>query len=147
MSNIGFNVGTVAAPKYVCPDRGYNISSTWDTLSSDFGDGYSFRVKRAILNQKDVIKVEFKNRTKEEINEIFLFFRRYRERPFPFLRPSFSTSKLVATKCLDYTIDYHTFDTHTLTAILEVVNEVPLFIDIKPYVDTGYLNSGYVGAS
>lgn len=56
------------------PDKGLNSTNTPRTFTVQFGDGYEQRVANGINNLEQKFSVEFRNRTKEEIDDIIAFF-------------------------------------------------------------------------
>jgi len=69
---LGFDVGGTLG--VVNPDRGFSVKTTPKVYSVDFGDGYQQRAIKGINNFTQDFTVNFKNRPKDEIDDIEAFF-------------------------------------------------------------------------
>jgi len=143
---VGFNIRTVTKPRYVCPDRSYTRSASFNVLNSKFGDGYTQKWKKSLLNRQETIILKFENRPKEEIDAIFRFFQLYKGTyPFPYRVPvSVESEKTISCICENYEVEWTSPELGTITAQLKEVFELPLFIDIQPYVTDGFVTTAYV---
>jgi len=67
---LGFTTTSTYGSRDILPDRGLQKQSTPRVLVARFGDGYEQRIANGINSIDETFNVTFKNRTKEEIDDI-----------------------------------------------------------------------------
>lgn len=67
---IGFTTSSAYGSLTVLPDKGMTRSATQKTRVIKFGDGYEQRSTKGINNTEEKYNLSFKNRTKQEIDNI-----------------------------------------------------------------------------
>ena len=67
---LGFNTTSAYGSLTVLPDRGMTRSAKQKTRVVKFGDGYEQRSTKGINNTEETYSVSFKNRTKQDIDNI-----------------------------------------------------------------------------
>jgi phage-related protein len=102
---IGFNTTSAYGSLSVLPDRGMTRSAKQKTRSIKFGDGYEQRSTKGINNTEETYNVSFKNRPKQDIDNIAGFLNSLNGvSSFNFTVPDFATTEEV-TGVLDSSID------------------------------------------
>ena len=71
---IGFTTSSNFGSRAVVPDKGMSAPYKPRVLVAKFGDGYQQRIANGINNLDQEFSVNFKTRTKEEIDDIVGFF-------------------------------------------------------------------------
>ena len=67
---LGFNTTSSYGSLTILPDRGMTRSAKQKTRVVKFGDGYEQRSTKGINNTEETYSVSFKNRTKQDIDNI-----------------------------------------------------------------------------
>tara|TARA_B100000927_G_scaffold282858_1_gene269976 strand:+ start:1168 stop:1551 length:384 start_codon:yes stop_codon:yes gene_type:complete len=71
---LGFSTTASFGNRTVVPDKGLTKKNTPVIFQAKFGDGYQQRIANGINNLDQEFSVNFKTRTKEEIDDIVGFF-------------------------------------------------------------------------
>ncbi len=124
---IGFNVeGTLGI---VVPDKTMSRRSSPKTLKASFGDGYEQRVASGINSINEEYGVSFRNRSKEDIDDIVVFLDgKAGVTKFPFTIPDSNNTtttgeKTIQVVCEDYTTAYEYDNFYSLSATFRRVYE------------------------
>lgn len=123
---LGFNVGGTLGT--VTPDRTMTRQTKPQLLMATFGDGYEQRAVDGINHFKETYSVSFKNRGKEEIDDIVQYFESTNGvSRFNFTIPDTNSTSdnktTVKVVFVEYSINYEYDDFYTLTAKLRRVYE------------------------
>jgi phage-related protein len=124
---VGFNVGGTLGN--VVPDRTMTRTSAPKVLRASFGDGYEQRVANGINSIEEKYSVSFKNRTKEDIDDIVDFFDgKAGVTKFPFTLPDSNNTTntgehTVQVVCEQYNTNFEYDNFYTLTTTFRRVYE------------------------
>ena len=120
---IGFNVGGTL----VVPDKTMRKASKPNVLLSVFGDGYEQRIANGINSIKETYSVSFKNRAKDDIDDIVNFFdAQAGVSKFDFTIPgtnAIGAEQTIKVVCDDYTTNFEYDNFYTVTASFRRVYE------------------------
>jgi phage-related protein len=134
---IGFTTSTDYGSLSAIPDRGLQRSAKQKTRKIKFGDGYEQRMTKGINNTDETYNVSFKNRTKQDIDNIAGYLNSLNGiTAFSFTVPDNATTeeltgildgnnneKTFKVVCEDFSQNYVNFDHYTLTANFRRVYE------------------------
>ena len=110
------------------PDKGFTKSSTPRVHRISFGDGYEQRAVNGINNLEEDYRLTFRNRTKEEIDDIIAFLdNKAGVTPFNFTIPDSNvggtSERTIKVVCDTYSQTYEYDDFYTCTATFRRVYE------------------------
>ena len=124
---IGFNAG--GSLGMVVPDKTMSRRSAPKTLKASFGDGYEQRIGSGINSIKEEYGVSFRNRLKEDIDDIVVFLDgKAGVEKFAFTIPDSNNTtttgeKTVQVVCEEYTTAYEHDNFYSLSATFRRVYE------------------------
>ena len=124
---IGFNIGGTVG--VVVPDKTMTKQSTPKVLRASFGDGYEQRIVNGINNIEEEYSVSFRNRLKEDIDDIVVFLDgKGGVTKFPFTIPDSNNTTTtgehtIQVVCENYSTNYEHDNVYSLTATFRRVYE------------------------
>ena len=125
---LGFNTTSAYGSLTILPDRGMTRNAKQKTRVIKFGDGYEQRSTKGINNTEETYNVSFKNRTKQDIDNIAGFLNSLNGvTAFNFTVPDNATTE-ETTGVLDSSID----NEKTIKVVCDTFNQ--------SYNNTGHYN-------
>ena len=124
---IGFNIGGTVG--VVVPDKTMTKQSTPKVLRASFGDGYEQRIVNGINNIEEEYSVSFRNRLKEDIDDIVVFLDgKGGVTKFPFTIPDSNNTTTtgehtIQVVCENYSTNYEHDNFYSLAATFRRVYE------------------------
>jgi len=135
---IGFTTTSAYGSINILPDRGMTRNAKQKTRTVKFGDGYEQRSTKGINNTEETYNVSFKNRTKQEIDNIAGYLNSLNGvTAFNFTVPDSATTeevtgvldnatdneKTIRVVCDTFSQNYNNADHYNLTATFRRVYE------------------------
>lgn len=135
---LGFSTTSAYGSLTILPDRGMTRNAKQKTRTIKFGDGYEQRSTKGINNTEETYNVSFKNRTKQDIDNIAGFLNSLNgvtafnftvpdnattEEATGVLDSSIDNEKTIKVVCDTFSQNYNNTDHYNLTATFRRVYE------------------------